>query len=38
MPLQPLNVVAQTGKRIIPEKGHLGYAPKPGVAFIHGRS
>lgn len=34
MPLQPLDVVVQTGKRIIPEKGHLGYAPKPGVVFI----
>lgn len=27
MPLQPLDVVVQTGKRIIPEKGHLGYRP-----------
>ncbi len=34
MPLQPLDVVVQTGKRIIPEKGHLGYAPKSGVVFI----
>lgn len=34
MPLQALDVVVQTGKRIIPEKGHLGYAPKPGVVFI----
>lgn len=32
--LQPLDIVVQTGKRIIPEKGHLGYAPKPGVVFI----
>ncbi|MBM3578416.1 MAG: peptidase [Alphaproteobacteria bacterium] len=34
MPLQPLDVVVQTGKRIIPEKGHVGYTPKPGVVFI----
>lgn len=34
MPLQPLDVVVQTGKRIIPEKGYLGFAPKPGVIFI----
>lgn len=34
MPLRPLDVVVQTGKHIIPEKGHLGYAPKPGVVFI----
>lgn len=34
MPLQPLDVVVQTGNRIIPEKGHLGYAPRPGVVFI----
>ncbi|RCS21626.1 peptidase [Phyllobacterium salinisoli] len=34
LPFQPLDVVVQTGKHIIPEKGHLGYAPKPGVVFI----
>lgn len=34
MPLQSLDVVVQTGKRVIPEKGHLGYAPKSGVVFI----
>lgn len=32
--LGALDVVVQTGKRIIPEKGHLGFAPKPGVIFI----
>jgi uncharacterized protein YjaZ len=34
MPLRPLDVVVQTGKRVIPEKGHVGYAPKPGVVFV----
>lgn len=34
MPLQPLDVVVQTGKHIIPEKGHLGYAPSPGIVFV----
>lgn len=32
--LQPIDVVVQTGKHVIREKGHLGYAPKPGVVFI----
>jgi len=34
LPLRPLDVVVQAGKRIIPEKGHLGYAPEPGLVFI----
>src|SRR5690606_24090675 len=34
MPLQPLHVVVQTGERIIPEKGHPGYAPKYGVVLL----
>lgn len=32
--LQPLDVVVQTGKRVIPEKGHVGYSPKPGAVFV----
>lgn len=34
VPIGPLDVIVQTGKRVIPEKGHLGYAPGPGVIFI----
>jgi uncharacterized protein YjaZ len=34
MPLQPLDVVVQSGKRVILEKGHLGYASEPGVIFV----
>jgi len=34
IPLQPLDVVVQTGKRVIPEKGHVGYSPKPGAVFV----
>ncbi|MCP1572309.1 uncharacterized protein YjaZ [Herbaspirillum rubrisubalbicans] len=32
--LRPLDVVVQTGKQVIPEKGHLGYSSAPGVIFI----
>lgn len=32
--LASLDVVIQAGKQVIPEKGHLGYAPGPGVIFI----
>src|SRR5690606_2740106 len=34
MPLRPLDVVVQAGKHVIPEKGHVGYAPRPGVIFV----
>ncbi len=34
MPLQSLDVVISTGKRVINEKGHLGYAPGPGTVFV----
>lgn len=34
MRLKPLDVVVQTGKHVILEKGHLGYSPRPGVIFI----
>ncbi|NTA59833.1 DUF2268 domain-containing protein [Agrobacterium tumefaciens] len=34
LPLQPLDVIVQPGNNVIPEKGHLGYAPGPAVVFI----
>jgi hypothetical protein len=34
MPLGPLDVVVQAGRHVIPEKGHLGYAPRAGVIFV----
>ncbi|AON53791.1 DUF2268 domain-containing putative Zn-dependent protease [Herbaspirillum seropedicae] len=29
-----LDVVVQTGKQVIPEKGHIGYSSAPGIIFI----
>lgn len=34
MPIGPTDVIVQTGKQVIPEKGVLGYSPGPGVIFI----
>lgn len=34
LPLGPLDVVVQAGRRIVPEKGHLGFAPRAGVVFL----
>lgn len=34
MPLRPLDVVVKAGNRVIPEKGHLGFAPEPGLIFV----
>ena len=34
LPLQPLDIVVQAGPHVIPEKGHLGSAPRPGVVFL----
>ncbi|MCT8266841.1 DUF2268 domain-containing protein [Afifella sp. JA880] len=34
MPLRPLDVVVQSGRWVIPEKGHVGRSPKPGVIFL----
>ncbi|MEM1431700.1 MAG: DUF2268 domain-containing putative Zn-dependent protease [Pseudomonadota bacterium] len=34
LPLGPLDVVVMEGQRVIPEKGHVGYAPSPGIVFV----
>lgn len=34
MALRPLDVVVRAGARVVPQKGHLGYAPEPGVVFV----
>lgn len=31
----PLDVVLRASRRVIPEKGHLGVAPEPGVVFVN---
>ena len=32
--LRPIDVVVKPSVHVIPEKGHLGYAPEPGVVFV----
>ena len=34
MAIQPLDVIVQTGSWVVPEKGHMGYAPRPSVIFV----
>ncbi|MGL7684257.1 DUF2268 domain-containing protein [Salmonella sp. NW805] len=34
MLLPSVDVIFKTSSHVIPEKGHLGYAPEPGVIFI----
>lgn len=34
MQIPPLDVVVKTGKFVIPEKGHLGYCPEPGLVYL----
>lgn len=34
LPLGDTDVVITRGKRVIPEKGHLGYAPEKGVIYV----
>lgn len=34
MPLPSLDVIVKAGVHVIPEKGHLGYCPEPGVVYI----
>lgn len=34
MPLRPLDVIVKAGTHVIPEKGHLGHTPEPGVIFL----
>ena len=34
LPLKPLDVVVQAGAFVIPEKGHVGYAPRCDVVFV----
>ncbi len=34
LPLGPLDAVVQAGRHVIPEKGHVGHAPGPGVIFV----
>lgn len=36
--LRPLDVIVKTGSQVIPEKGHLGYSPEPGlIVFRRGK-
>ncbi|KJH85243.1 DUF2268 domain-containing protein [Stutzerimonas stutzeri] len=32
--LRPIDVVVKASAQVIPEKGHLGYAPEPGLIFV----
>ncbi|EIE5010501.1 peptidase [Salmonella enterica] len=34
MHIPPLDVVVKAGKFVIPEKGHLGYCPEPGLIYL----
>ncbi|WP_407315953.1 DUF2268 domain-containing putative Zn-dependent protease [Pseudomonas sp. nanlin1] len=34
MPLRPLDVIVKAGIHVIPEKGHLGHAPEPGLIIL----
>ncbi|WP_241521476.1 DUF2268 domain-containing putative Zn-dependent protease [Chimaeribacter arupi] len=34
MPLPAVDVVVKAGAYVIPEKGHMGYCPEPGVVYI----
>lgn len=34
LPLGDTDVVVKTGKNVIPELGHMGYAPEPGVIYV----
>lgn len=34
LPLPPLDVVVKAGRHVIPEKGHVGHAPEPGVIYV----
>lgn len=32
--LRPLDIVIRPGKRVVPQKGHVGHATEPGVIFL----
>ncbi|WMY72472.1 DUF2268 domain-containing putative Zn-dependent protease [Buttiauxella selenatireducens] len=34
MKLPSLDIIVKAGSHVIPEKGHLGYSPEPGVVYI----
>lgn len=34
MSLRPLDVIVKAGTQVIPEKGHLGYVPEPGLIYL----
>jgi len=34
MTLPPLDIIVKAGAHVIPEKGHLGYSPEPGIVYI----
>ena len=34
MPLPSVDVVVKAGAYVIPEKGHLGYCPEPGLVYV----
>lgn len=34
MNLPSLDIIVKAGTQVIPEKGHLGYSPEPGIVYI----
>ncbi len=34
LPLQDTDVIVGAGKRVVPEKGHVGFAPETGVVYV----
>ncbi|MBB3442089.1 DUF2268 domain-containing putative Zn-dependent protease [Rhizobium sp. BK379] len=32
--IEPVDVVVKAGARVLPEKGHVGYAPEPGLIYV----
>ena len=34
VPLPPVDVVVKAGTYVIPEKGHMGYCPEPGLVYV----
>lgn len=34
MSLPSLDIIVKAGAQVIPEKGHLGYSPEPGIVYI----
>ena len=34
LPLGPLDVILRAGRQVVPEKGHVGLAPGPGIVIL----